>query len=217
MSGAILDSARRALVACCALLAALAAAGCGYTPGLAPARPDGRPSRTIGISMFGNESLLPNLEWQLHQALSDAARRHTSLELVAPEVADIVIAGRVKAFRRQAGARTTGNRFVETREILTVEAFALDGDGGPRIARTDFEVGFGTAIDVPGREPAARANALRNSADRILLTLLAEVQYGIVRPPLPDAPGDEDPTASEDGARAEPYVGEGGETASSGD
>ena len=151
-------------------------------------RPGGAATRTIGIEIFGNESMLPNLELGLHAALSEAARRHTTLTLVSPERADIVIRGEVSGFERRPGARTAENRFVETRNVVSVNAVALDGTSFATIARTSTEIGFGTAIDVPGRELEVRDNALRNTADRILLTLLAEVEYGIARPPLPADP-----------------------------
>lgn len=173
------------------LLALPLAAGCGYRAGLTPALPplptadgDGpaRVARTVGIEIFGNQSLVPNLEVELHRALSDAARRHTSLELVAPGVADIVIRGDLVGFERFRGARTPNNRFVETGNVVSAVASAVDRRRGEAVATTSTEVGFGTAIDLPGREPQARANALRNSADRLLLLLLAELEYGVSRP-----------------------------------
>lgn len=175
-------------VAALALMAAALAPSCGYSAGLAPTRLGGAESRSIGVEIFGNQTLLPNLEQGLHEALSTAARRHANLNLVSPERADVVIRGDVVDFRRQRGARTIENRFVETRDVVTVDATLVDRVTGEVVARTRTEVGFGTAIDVAGREPAARDNALRNSADRILLTLLAELEYGRTAPPLPEDP-----------------------------
>lgn len=164
------------------LLLVLGSAGCGYSAGLAPTLPDGRKSVSIGVEIFGNESQVPNLERRLHQALSDAARRHTSLELVSPERADLVVRGAIEGFRRGPGARTGQNRVVETREIVTVAAQLVDRAGDAEVGRTRTEVGFGTAIDVPGREGDAVDNALRNAADRIVLTLVAGLHHGVVRP-----------------------------------
>lgn len=176
-------------------LAMLLFCACGYRTGLAPSLDGARVTRTIGIEIFGNESQVPNLERQLHAALSDAARRHTSLVLVSPARADLVIRGAIEGFRRAEGARTGQNRLVETQENVTVAAEIVDGAQGVTVGRTSTNVGFGTAIDVPGREPASRDNALRNSADRILLTLLAGLEYGVKRPGdpgtgLPGEPGD---------------------------
>lgn len=156
--------------------------GCGYRAGLAPDLAPGRPTETIGIEIFGNESLVPNLERSLHARLSDAARRHTSLELVAPRAADLVVRGEILGFRRDPGSRTVDNRVVETRDIVTVEASLVDRARGNVVGRTRTRIGYGSAIDVPGREPAAVDNALRNSADRILLTLLAGLKHGVNRP-----------------------------------
>lgn len=159
---------------------------CGYKAGLAPDLPDGRTTATIGVEIFGNESQVPNLERQLHAALTDAARRHTSLELVSPERADLVLRGAIEGFRRGAGARTGQNRVVETREIVTVAAQLVDRAGDAELGRTRRQVDFGTAIDVPGREGEARDNSLRNAAERVLLELLAGLHHGVTRPA--DAP-----------------------------
>ena len=185
---AALERIARAGLVALALATSAVGPSCGYSAGLAPARPGGAETRSIGAEIFGNQTLLPNLERGLHEALSTAARRHANMTLVSPERADVVIRGDVVDFRRQQGARTTGNRFVEARDVVTVDATLVDRASGEVVARTRTEVGFGTAIDVAGREPAARDNVLRNSADRILLTLLAELQYGRTAPPLPEDP-----------------------------
>lgn len=171
-----------ALILPLSILMVVGISSCGYSAGLAPTLPDGRQTTTIGIEIFGNESQVPNLERRLHEALSDAARRHTSLELVSPERADLVLRGAIEGFRRGPGARTGQNQVVETRDIVTVAAQLVDRAGDLEVGRTRTEVGFGTAIDVPGREGEARDNALRNAADRVMLTLLAGLHHGVVRP-----------------------------------
>lgn len=172
-----------------ALLTALALVpGCGYRAGLAPDLEPGRPTTTIGIEIFGNESPVPNLERQLHAALTDAARRHSSLVIVSPERADLVIGGAIEGFWRNAGARTGNNRLVEAREVVTVSARLVDRSRGRTVGSTRTEVGFGEALDVPGREFSPRDNALRNAADRVLLTLLAGLEHGVVRPEDAAAP-----------------------------
>lgn len=194
--------ARFAALAMITLAASLVVSltGCGYRAGLAPALGEDRPTSTIGIEIFGNESMVPNLERRLHAELSGSARRHTSLELIAPGSADLVIRGEILGFRRQAGARTGNNRAVETRDIVTVEATLMDRARGVAVGRTRTDIGFGTAIDIPGREPEALDNALRNSADRLLLTLLAGLQYGVVQP------GDDD---ADQRSQARPAPGQG--------
>ena len=53
-------------------LAAALTAACGYRTGLSPALPDGRTAASIGVEIFGNETLLPNIEQPLHAATSES-------------------------------------------------------------------------------------------------------------------------------------------------
>ncbi len=195
------------------LAAILSVAGCGYRTGLAPAQPaaalpedalsssqrlaveglgtavrEASATETIGIKIFGNESMLPNLERSLHSAFTDAARRHASLRLVSPTRADLFIRGRIADFHRGRGARTTENQAVETLEILVIEAELVDGTTGAVLGRERVQPVVGSAIDVPGREIQARERALRNAADRLLLVLLAGLEYGVTRPGDPLLP-----------------------------
>ncbi len=209
----------------CALVCAASLAGCGYSTGLAPAVPrepipegalgDGQRlaleglsaeareaatkaslgSRSLGIQIFGNESLLPNLERDLHGAFTSAARRHVAMRLVNPSRADLFIRGRIANFQRGIGARTTNNRAVETIEILTIEAELIDGATGRVLGRAQAQPAVGTAIDVPGREVAVRERALSNAADRLLLLLLAGLEYGVTRPGDPLLPETRRPRA----------------------
>ena len=159
------------------ILAAVAASGCGYRAGLAPSLPDGREAASIGIEVFGNETLLPNLEQPLHQAASDSARRYLDLELGSPRSADLVVRGTIRDFQRRDGARTTNNLFVETREVVLIEAALIDRARGVELGRTKVETVVGSAIDVPGRAPAQRERALKVAADRIVLELVADLEY----------------------------------------
>jgi len=158
---------------------------CGYRVGLSPALEGGERAETIGIEIFGNESQLPNLERELHAATTDSARRFLDLDLAAPAHADLVLRGSIKQFRRQAGARTVDNQTVETREVVTVQAFLVDRARGTVIGQTTITTVVGTPIDVPGLEPEARERALAVAADRIVLELLAGLEYGVTRPENP--------------------------------
>lgn len=165
------------------VLAGLAAmSACGYRAGLAPALGEGREADSIGVEIFGNQSQLPNLERELHQATTDSARRYLDLELASPQHADLILRGSIKGFRRQEGARTADNLTLETTEIVVVEALLVDRVLDEVVGRTTFETRVGTAIDVPGREPEQRERALKIAADRLVLTLLAGLEYGVTRP-----------------------------------
>ena len=165
------------------LLSLVMAAACGYRAGLSPALPDGRTAESIGIEIFGNESLLPNIERPLHQATSESARRFLDLELRSPGRADLVLRGSIKDFQRREGARTPDNLFVETRDVLLIQATLVDRARGVELGTTTVETIVGSAIDVPGREPAQRERALKVAADQIVLALIADLQYRDSAPP----------------------------------
>lgn len=176
-------SSRRTLTTLLLLGAAVAAA-CGYRTGLSPALPDGRTAESIGVEIFGNETLLPNIEQPLHAATSDSARRFLDLELRSPRRADLVLRGSIKDFQRREGARTPDNLFVETRDVLLIEASLVDRARGVTLGSTTVETVVGSAIDVPGREPVQRERGLKVAADQIVLSLLADLEYRDSAPPL---------------------------------
>lgn len=165
-------------------LAAAWTAACGYQTGLSPALPDGQAAESIGIEIFGNETLLPNIEQPLHAATSDSARRFLDLELLSPRRADLVLRGSIKDFQRREGARTPDNLFVETRDVLLIEATLVDRARGVTLGSTTVETVVGSAIDVPGREPIQRERGLKVAADQIVLSLLADLEYRDSAPPL---------------------------------
>ncbi len=161
----------RALVHAAGAVLLLGLASCGYRLGLAPSLEGGRKAETIGIEIFGNESQLPNLERRLHAATTDSARRFLDLDLTSPEHADLVLRGSIKQFRRAIGSRTAENQTVETREVVTVQAFLVDRARGTVLGQTTISTIVGTAIDVPGLEPEARERALAIAADRLVIEL----------------------------------------------
>jgi len=169
--------APRRILATLACLAAALTAACGYRTGLSPALPDGRTAASIGVEIFGNETLLPNIEQPLHAATSESARRFLDLELLSPRRADLVLTGSIKDFQRREGARTPDNLFVETRDVLLIEATLVDRARGVTLGSTRVETVVGSAIDVPGREPVQRERGLKVAADQIVLSLLADLEY----------------------------------------
>lgn len=176
--------AAQPLVQTLLVLGAALALACGYHTGLSPEMPDGRPAQSIGIEIFDNETLLPNIERPLHEAASESARRFLNLELMSPGRADLVLRGSIKDFQRLEGARTPNNLFVETRDVLLIEATLVDRARGVELGTTSVETVVGSAIDVPGREPVQRERALKVAADQIVLSLIADLQYRDSAPPL---------------------------------
>lgn len=200
------------------VLACLAATSCGYRAGLAPGvpltvdDPDGagrRAARSIGMQIFDNETLMPNMERDFHRALTVSARRHTDLVVQSPGIADLVVRGSIKDFHRRRGSRTTGNRLVETQEFVTVRGQLVDRTSGRVLGQATTTTQVGSAIDVSGRLPVQRQRAIENASDRLLLLLLGGLEYGVTRPgeelvphstPREGSPGAEDRSSAPSGA-----------------
>ena len=96
-----------------------------------------------------------------------------------------MLRGSIKQFRRAEGARTADNRTVETSNIVTVQASLIDRSTGAVVGTTSVTTGVGTPIDVPGREPETRERAIAIAADRLVLELVAGLEYGVTRPEAP--------------------------------
>ena len=73
---------------------------------------------------------------------------------------------------------------METRDVLLIEATLVDRARGLTLGSTTVETVVGSAIDVPGREPAQRERGLKVAADQIVLSLLADLEYRDSAPPL---------------------------------
>ena len=68
---------------------------------------------------------------------------------------------------------------------MIVQAFLVDRARGTILGQTTVSTVVGTAIDVPGLEPEARERALAVVADRLVLELVAGLEYGVTRPRTP--------------------------------
>jgi hypothetical protein len=165
-------------------LLVLLAGGCGYSTGLAlPER-----ARTIGVEIFGNDSLERDLEPLLYDEISRAVRDWADAPLVAPERADVVVRGKITSYHRRAGVRNPQNELLETAIYIDVDA-SLYRAGGDRPIRGPVHLSSSTGYLVPlpdsvsavhdrsvfENESVARDRTLRNIADKLVLDLLAPV------------------------------------------
>lgn len=151
------------------LVLAACLAGCGYTTGFQLAPEYG----SVGVEVFANDSLEPDLERDLHLELTRSARNLLSAPVRPPGNADLVIRGRILNFRRRPGLRSGGNLLQETAVRIQVEAELWDRRSGETVAGPlTFERSVGYALDARGQELEALGRTLKNLADRVVLDLV---------------------------------------------
>jgi hypothetical protein len=160
-------------VGCVALGLALALSSCGYRVGLEPRGVAGRPVESIGIEVFDNDSKRPNLERDVHVALSSAARRWADARLVVPSAAELVVRGRIVEVRHAEGIRSPENELLESGEVVRLEAELYDVRGRRVVRRAVSGVRVGTTLEVSDAEVDAEARAVTVAAERLVLLLLA--------------------------------------------
>lgn len=183
---------RRALAA----LALAAMSGCGYRASLTlPAAYD-----SIGVELFSNSSLEPDLEAELHVALVRSARELLEVPLVAPGRARLVIRGEMLDYRRRSGIRSRDNVQLETGLTIRARAVLEDSrDGHPVAGPITVSTQIGYTLDRRTvNEADARRRALENLAQRIVLELSATAQPPKPRSPSPPDREGEDPPKFED-------------------
>lgn len=146
---------------------------CGYRVGLAPRGVAGRSVESIGIEVFDNDSKRPNLERELHVALSSAARRWADARLVAPSSAELVVRGRIVEVRRTEGIRTPQNELLESGEVVRLEGELYDVRARRVVRRAVAGVRVGLTLEVSDAEVDAEARAVTVAAERLVLLLLS--------------------------------------------
>lgn len=145
-------------------------AACGYRSGLVA--PEGY--RTVGVEIFANDSKEPDVERRLHVYLSRSVRDAVEAPLVDPDDADLVVQGRVIAYRRFGGIRGSNNELLETGVSIGVEAWLVDGRTGDRVGETVVSgqtVGY-TTVEAIGEE-RSRDRSLDHIAEGLVLDLFA--------------------------------------------
>ncbi len=149
---------------------AFGAAGCGYSTGLSV----GEKQKTIGIEVFGNDSLERDLERPLYDEISRAVRDWAESPLVAPDRADMIVRGKITAYHRRSGIRNPQNQLLETAVYVDVEAgLYRAGNETPTRGPVHESTGVGYIVGPMENEQDARDRALKNIADKLVLDLLA--------------------------------------------
>lgn len=159
---------RRALPALGLALAALAS--CGYSSGLRT--PEGY--QTVGVAIFANDSKVPDIERDLHLYVSNSVRDAVEVPLTTPELADVVVHGRIIDYSHLGGIRGPNNELLETGVSITVESWLEDRRTGERIGKSVYSgqtVGY-TTIEYSGEE-RSRDRSLSYLAEGLVLELFA--------------------------------------------
>jgi len=151
---------------------------CGWHQGLlVPA--GGEEARSVGVAIFDNQSLEPDLEADFAGYLSAAVADYVNLTLESPEHADLVVRGVVLDYRRRNGIRSRDNELLEGSARLEVSAELVRRSDGRvlRTAQTGLWAEYPTgtpALTTPGvGELPARERLFRNLADRLILELFS--------------------------------------------
>lgn len=167
------------LLGACGLLSA-----CGFH-----ARQDLGPDvHSLGIAVFANDSLEPDLERALQAELTRAARRMVTARLLAPSAADLRLEGRILEYRTRGGVRGENNTLLERGVSIRVQASLITAEG--ELAAGPVELGQTSGFTT--REPdglrSAEQRVLGNLAEGLLLELLVALDAMAARTAVPGAP-----------------------------
>jgi len=157
---------------------------CGYSAGLRA--PLG--AKTLGVSVFDNDSMYPELERELYQALSDQAARMVSADVATPTRADLAITGRILEYERLYGVTGIENQLLQTGVRVRLSAWLEDRRLGERVGQVivvDQAVRY--VIDAGQGEATARQDALAQLGQEILVDLLTQADYRPESEQAPDA------------------------------
>jgi hypothetical protein len=146
-----------------ALALGLVAGACGYSTGFRP--PEG--VETVGVEIFGNDSKLPDLELEMHEALVQSTSRLVHAPIVEPGKADLVLRGRIVEYRRRGGIRSSDNELLETGVRIVVDV---------QLVRR-----FPQSAVAPGPEPDRSGEPPSHRDDRISMPPTAANER-VVRP-----------------------------------
>lgn len=173
---------------------ALGLAGCGWHTSLAP--PPGKSTVAVEIfSVAASPEAVPqrDLEPELHAQISRAVSDLVQARLVPAEAADVIVRGRLTAYRRRGGVRSAENELLESGVRVAVEAWLVDGRTGETIGKHASTARWaGYAVGDVAAEPAARERVMRTLAERLVLDLFGPPRStgeAVPPPPAPPAPG----------------------------
>ncbi len=147
----------------------LGLAACGYNSGLRV----NEHHESVGVDIFGNETLERDLEPELHAEMTRVLRDQSDAHVVDPRVAQAVIRGTITAYHRRGGIRNQDNQLQETGIYIEIQAHLfVGGNETPvRNSTANVWVGYTLGPQQPENERAARARALRHLAEEVVLEL----------------------------------------------
>ena len=148
----------------------LCLSACGYNAGLRVTEHH----ESVGIELFGNDSLERDLEPRLHEQMTKVLRYQSNAHLVDPRQAQAVIRGTISAYHRRGGIRDADNHLLETGIYLELQArlFVRGNETPVRSATAGAWVGYILGNEQFSNEREARDRALRHMAEEIVLDLL---------------------------------------------
>ena len=143
---------------------------CGYNAGLRVTEHH----ESVGIELFGNDSLERDVEPLLHEQMTRVLRDQSDAHLVDPRQAQAVIRGTISAYHRRSGIRDTENHLLETGIYIEVQAkLYVRGNETPvRSANPGVWVGYILGTEQASNQREARDRALRHLAEELVLDLL---------------------------------------------
>lgn len=158
---------RNALLCLCLCLAA---AACGYNSSLRVTEHH----ESVGVDIFGNESMERDLEALLHDQLTRVLRDQSDAHLVDPRLAQAVIRGTILTYHRRSGIRNRENQLLETGIYIEIQAklFVRGNETPVRSCTPNTWVGYTLDPAQPENESDARDRALRHLAEEVVLDLL---------------------------------------------
>jgi len=156
-----------------ALLAGLFVVGCDYRIGLSA--PEG--FTTVAVEVFHNSTQEPDLERELHGALSREVRDRVPLPMVDPRESELLIRGRLVEFSRVRGIRDPDNRLLESGVRIVAESWTIRRSTGEVISpKASAQATVGYPIGSASGERAARERALRHLAEVLTIELFARTE-----------------------------------------
>lgn len=157
-----------------AALLCLSLGSCGYTHGVR--LPDG--AETVGVAVFDNSSLFPQVEGDVFACMSTQASRMIAGRVLAPNRADLVIRGNILDYRRLVGAYDEFGGLLGSGVHIRMEAWLIDSRLGERIGDViEFNRSVRYILGVREGEMGAREAALTNLCQEIILDLFNQREY----------------------------------------
>lgn len=145
---------------------------------------------TVGIELFANDTLEPDLERTLHIEMSRAVQEFLAADLVRPSEADLILRGRITDWNTRGGVRDRDNQMREQGLTVRLEGSLIDRRSGDLRAGPITEVvQVGFLLEELDARRTGSARALANLAEALVLDLASQATRDEIEGP-PQSPGD---------------------------